>query len=66
MQVDRNEDMLRSCLRAIDACSRIPNAETSNKFQNLLQNVVLQPPLAPKFQAIRKERADAEGRSSDL
>lgn len=42
VQVDRNDDMLRSCLRAIDAISRIPDAESVASFKALLQ--VLQAP----------------------
>lgn len=37
MQVDRNDDMLRSCLRAVDAISRIPDAESVASFKALLQ-----------------------------
>ena len=31
-EVDRNEDMLRSCLRAIDALNQISSVETCTKF----------------------------------
>lgn len=54
--------MLRSCLRAVDACSRIPNVETCSIFKNFLDSVVTQPPILPKFKAVREERAEAEGR----
>ena len=63
-QKDRNDDMLRSCLRALDACSRIPNVETSTGFKHLMDNVVLQPPIAPKYRAVKEERAEAEGRDA--
>ena len=63
-QVDRNEDMLRSCLRAIDACTRINDVESSSGFRQLMDRVVLVPPIAPKFQAVQEERTEAEGRSS--
>lgn len=60
-QVDRNEDMIRSALRAVDAISRIPNVDACIPFKQLMQNVVLQEPLAKKFRAVRDERAEVEG-----
>ena len=63
LQVDRNEDMLRSCLRAVQSCTQIPAAETSAGFKNFMDRVVLQPPIAPKFAAVREERAEAEGKT---
>lgn len=63
LQVDRNEDMLRSCLRAIEACARIPDVESSSGFRQLMDRTVLVSPIAPKFKAVQEDRADAEGRS---
>lgn len=60
-QVDRNEDMIRSALRAVDAITRVPNVDTCAPFKNLLNNTVLQGTLAPKYKAVREERAEAEG-----
>lgn len=62
--MDRNEDMLRSCLRSIDACTRIPNVETSAGFRQFMDRVVLVGPNASKFKAVQDERAEAEGRST--
>ena len=61
LQVDRNEDMIRSALRAVDAISRIPNVDACVPFKQLMQCVVLQDPMASKFRTIRDERAEAEG-----
>ena len=61
LQVDRNEDMIRSALRAVDAISRIPNVDACVPFKQLMQNAVLQDPMASKFRTIRDERAEAEG-----
>lgn len=64
VQVDRNEDMLRSCLRAVEACSRIPDVESSTGFRQLMERVVLVPPIAPKYKAVQDERAEAVGRGT--
>ena len=61
VQVDRNEDMLRSCLRAIDSCAHIPNVETCTAFRLFMDNTVHQPSLSAKYLAIKKEREEAEG-----
>ena len=61
LQVDRNEDMIRSALRAVDSISRIPNVDACVPFKQLMQNVVLQEPMAKKFGMVRNERAEAEG-----
>lgn len=63
-QVDRNDDMLRSCLRAIDAISRIPDADSVAPFKSLLQNIVRGGLLAPKFAAVQQERIEAAGASA--
>lgn len=61
LQVDRNEDMIRSALRAVDAISRVSNVDACVPFKQLMQNVVLQDPMASKFRTVRDERAEAEG-----
>ena len=61
LQVDRNEDMIRSALRAVDSISRIPNVDARVPFKQLMQSVVLQEPMAKKFNLVRTERAEAEG-----
>ena len=60
-QLDRNEDMIRSALRAVDAISRVPNVDACIPFKQLMQNVVLQEPMVKKFRNVRDERAEAEG-----
>ena len=61
LQVHRNEDMIRSALRAVDSISRIPNVDACVPFKQLMQNIVLQEPMAKKFGMVRNERAEAEG-----
>lgn len=63
-QVDRNEDMIRSALRAVDAITRIPNVDTCLSFKTLMNNTVLQGDLAAKYKAVKDERAEAEGTSA--
>jgi cullin-associated NEDD8-dissociated protein 1 len=60
-EVDRNEDMIRSCLRAVEAISRIPDAEKCVPFKAFMASVVLAEPMASKYAAIKDERAEAEG-----
>ena len=60
-QVDRNEDMLRSCLRAVEACARIPKVDLCLPFKQLMDGVVLAGPLAAKYAAVQSDRAEAEG-----
>ena len=55
--------MLRSCLRAIDACTRIRDVESSSGFRQLMEQTVTTGPINAKFKAVQEERAEAEGRS---
>ena len=66
MQIDRNDDMVRSCLRAVEAVSRIPNVETCVPFKVFMTSTVLNPPLLPKYTAIKQERAEADGLDSSV
>lgn len=59
-EVDRNEDMLRSCLRAIDTLDKIEGSEGVLEFKTFLQNVVYSDTVAPKYNAIVKERKQSE------
>ena len=61
MQLDRNDDMLRSCLRAVEAVARIPNVETCVPFKVFMNNTVLSSNLSSKYAAIKQERAEADG-----
>ena len=62
LQVDRNEDMLRSCLRAVDAVSRIPGTATCAAWRTFLQKEILgPPPMRARYNAVKEERQEAEG-----
>lgn len=56
-QVDRNEELIRSALRAIAAISRIPDIETAVKFDEFVKQTVKTGPYAEQFDNIVKETA---------
>ena len=65
MQVDRNEDMIRSCLRAIESINHVPNVNSCAPFKQFMTRTVLAGPMAAKYAAVKEERAEAEGDSMD-
>ncbi|MCO5610009.1 hypothetical protein L7F22_064244 [Adiantum nelumboides] len=54
-EVDRNEDMIRSALRAIDSLNRMSGGECSAKFKVFMNTVVKTGHLAEKYNAVRQE-----------
>jgi len=54
-EVDRNEDMIRSTLRAISSLSRISGSDYSMRFKNLMNKIVSTPALAEKYNSVRSE-----------
>ncbi|GJP34416.1 hypothetical protein CLOM_g18863 [Closterium sp. NIES-68] len=62
-EVDRNEDMVRSALRAVDALSRISNVESSNRFKTFMNNVVKAGPVGQLYSQIRSEQDAVAGSS---
>jgi hypothetical protein len=55
-EVDRNEDMIRSALRAINSLAKIPDAEASSaKFKTFLNSVVRTGVLGEKYNAVQHE-----------
>lgn len=66
MQVDRNDDMIRSCLRAIESINHIPNVSSCAPFKQFMTRTVLAGPMAAKYAAVKEERAEAEGESMDM
>ncbi|KAJ7551602.1 hypothetical protein O6H91_06G021400 [Diphasiastrum complanatum] len=53
-EVDRNEDMIRSALRAIESLNRI-SGDASSRFKAFMNNVVKSGPLAERYNAVRHE-----------
>ncbi|KAB2612217.1 cullin-associated NEDD8-dissociated protein 1-like [Pyrus ussuriensis x Pyrus communis] len=54
-EVDRNEDMIRSALRAIASLHRISGGDCSLKFKNLMNEILKSPSLGDKYVSIRNE-----------
>ena len=60
-EIDRNEDMLRSCLRAVDALERLDGSNDAVGFKTFLDTVVKSDQLKAKYMNIIKERKQADG-----
>ncbi|XP_022723263.1 cullin-associated NEDD8-dissociated protein 1-like isoform X1 [Durio zibethinus] len=54
-EVDRNEDMIRSALRAIASLNRISGGDCSIKLKNLMSEISKSPTLWDKYYSIRNE-----------
>ncbi|XP_047980152.1 cullin-associated NEDD8-dissociated protein 1-like [Salvia hispanica] len=54
-EVDRNEDMIRSALRAIASLNRISGGDCSHKFKNLMNEIGKSKTLSEKYSSIRNE-----------
>ncbi|XP_022976335.1 cullin-associated NEDD8-dissociated protein 1-like [Cucurbita maxima] len=54
-EVDRNEDMIRSALRAIASLNRISGGDCNLKFKNLMNEISKSPALSEKYYSIRNE-----------
>jgi len=57
-QVERNEELIRSALRAVVCISKVDGIENAMKFQDFMRSTVTQGPLNEKYEAILKEQAD--------
>nr|GMD40784.1 cullin-associated NEDD8-dissociated protein 1 [Ipomoea batatas] len=54
-EVDRNEDMIRSALRAIASLNRISGGDYSHKFKNLMSEIAKSQTLWDKYCSIKNE-----------
>ncbi|KAG8364032.1 hypothetical protein BUALT_Bualt19G0084000 [Buddleja alternifolia] len=54
-EVDRNEDMIRSALRAIASLNRISGGDCSHKFRNLMNEITKSQTLSEQYSSIRNE-----------
>ncbi|VAH40599.1 unnamed protein product [Triticum turgidum subsp. durum] len=54
-EIDRNEDLIRSALRAIAAVNRISGSDYSMKLKNLMSKITATPSLAEKYNSVRSE-----------
>lgn len=62
-QLDRHEESLRSCLRAVDALDRLPGAPSNPKWAAFMGRTPGGPALRDKLAAVRAERDEADGRA---
>ncbi len=63
-QIDRHEDSLRSCLRAVDALDRLAGSSALPKWVAFMQRTPQSAALRDKLAAVRAEREDAEGKGA--
>jgi cullin-associated NEDD8-dissociated protein 1 len=61
-EVDRNEDMLRSCLRCISAINALPGAAGVQAFKQFMDQQVTGGVMKDRYAAILVEKRQAEGR----
>lgn len=54
-EIDRNEDMIRSALRAIDSLNRLSGGECSARFKSFMNTTVKGSQLVDKYNAVRQE-----------
>jgi len=64
-EVERNDELIRSSLRAIVAITRIPNVESNLKFEEFLKSTIKTGEIGEKFTAIKAESDQHEVGSSD-
>eukprot|EP01101_Sappina_pedata_P010265 TRINITY_DN6421_c0_g1_i1.p1 TRINITY_DN6421_c0_g1~~TRINITY_DN6421_c0_g1_i1.p1 ORF type:complete len:1230 (+),score=583.62 TRINITY_DN6421_c0_g1_i1:92-3691(+) len=59
-EVDSNEEMIKSALRAVHSINKhAPNVELIAKWEEFMNGVIGLPDIAPKFEAIKKDLSDA-------
>ena len=63
-EIDRNEVLLRSCLRAVLAMEKLEGAGDNEAFAKFLETKVRSEKIAPKYDAIKAE-AKAGGVTGD-
>ena len=59
-EVERNDELVRSALRAIYAISKIPNVESNPKWEEFLRQTVKVGEIGEKYAAIKAEGEHAE------
>jgi cullin-associated NEDD8-dissociated protein 1 len=55
-QVERNEEMIQSALRAIHQVAQISEIESCPKFLEFYNNVILQGPISEKYNSLRQSK----------
>jgi len=57
---DRHDDLLKSCLRAVDALSNLPNAMSVPAFKGFMEGVVGSGEMRERYASVKEERKEAE------
>jgi hypothetical protein len=63
-KLDRHEESLRSCLRAVDALDRLPGSSSVARWPEFMRRTPGGPNLREKLAAVRAEREEAEGKGA--
>ena len=64
--MDRQEDVLRSGLRAVEAVSCIPGAATGEAWCSFMEEEVMgPPPMHARYQTVKEERQESNGGAFD-
>eukprot|EP01116_Phalansterium_solitarium_P021844 TRINITY_DN6977_c0_g1_i1.p1 TRINITY_DN6977_c0_g1~~TRINITY_DN6977_c0_g1_i1.p1 ORF type:complete len:1273 (-),score=515.03 TRINITY_DN6977_c0_g1_i1:141-3881(-) len=64
-EIERNDELIRSALRAVYAITKIPGSEANMKFEEFLRQTVRSGDLAERFNAVKTELEKTEGASVD-
>lgn len=62
--MDRHEESLRSCLRAVDALDRLPGSSSVPRWTGFMGRTAGSAALRDKLAAVRAEREEAEGKGA--
>jgi hypothetical protein len=56
-QVERNDELIRSALRAVASIAKLPNVEANQKFDEFLKQTVMIGGLAERYAQVAAEEA---------
>jgi cullin-associated NEDD8-dissociated protein 1 len=59
-EVDRNEDMIRSCLRSVESLDRLDGSQDVGSFRSFMDTVILGGNIKDKYEMIKKERKQVD------
>jgi len=65
-EMERNDELIRSALRAIVSITRIPNVESNHKFEEFLKQTVRPGELGEKFNLIKAEGEHSESSTDPM
>jgi len=59
-EIEKNDEIIRSALRAVAAISRIPGSEQNHKFEEFIRTTVKTGEIAEKYNAVLQETAESD------